>query len=80
MADVGADLYPTFVFVEDHFGARAEKLLLCGFGDRTEDARRQFRAELGVEVEPVRYAAGARREKTTPDCSATCGPLRMVNA
>jgi type IV pilus assembly protein PilM len=54
IAEIGADLYPTFVYVEDNFGAKAERLLLCGFGDRMETARSQFQRELGVEVEPVR--------------------------
>src|SRR3984957_19538539 len=54
IAEIGADLYPTFIYIEDNFGAKAERLLLCGFGDRMETARSQFHAELGVEVEPVR--------------------------
>jgi len=54
IAEIGADLYPTFVYIEDNFGAKAERLLLCGFGDRMETARSQFHLELGVEVEPVR--------------------------
>ncbi len=54
VAEVAADLYPTFVFIEDNLGSRAERLLLCGFGPRTEEARAQFTRELDVEVEPVR--------------------------
>jgi len=54
IAEIGADLYPTFVYIEDNFGAKAERLLLCGFGERMETARSQFHSELGVEVEPVR--------------------------
>ncbi len=52
--EIAADLYPTFVFVEDNLKAKAEKLLLCGFGSMLEEARAQFSAELGIEVEPVR--------------------------
>ncbi|MFN7998801.1 MAG: hypothetical protein U0Q18_34575 [Bryobacteraceae bacterium] len=52
--EIAADLYPTFVFIEDNFGAKAEKLLLCGFGQQMEAARAQFQNELGVAVEPVR--------------------------
>jgi len=52
--EIAADLYPTFVFVEDNLKAKTEKLLLCGFGAMLEEARQQFAAELGVEVEPVR--------------------------
>lgn len=54
LGEVAADLYPTFVYVEDNLGAKAERLLLCGFGERLEAARRQFHDELGVEVTAVR--------------------------
>ena len=54
IAEIAADLYPTFVYTEDNFGAKAGHLLLCGFGQRMEAARQQFHSELGVEVEPVR--------------------------
>ncbi len=57
-ADVAAELYPTFAFVEDHYGTAARKLLLAGFGEYTEEARRQFGRELDAEVEAVRTAAG----------------------
>jgi type IV pilus assembly protein PilM len=58
LEDIAADLFPTFVYVEDQLGAKAEKLLLCGFADLLEDARRQFQTELGLEVEGVRSAFG----------------------
>jgi len=58
IAEIAADLYPTFVYVEDNLGAKAERLLLCGFGERLEPARQQFQRELGVEVEPVRSPFG----------------------
>lgn len=54
VAEIAADLYPTFVYIEDNIGAKADRLLLCGFAERTEDARRQFQSELGVDVQPVR--------------------------
>ncbi len=54
IAEIAADLYPTLVFIEDNMAAKADRLLLCGFGERTEAARQQFQNELGVEVEPVR--------------------------
>ncbi|HVN05868.1 MAG TPA: hypothetical protein VMT86_15710 [Bryobacteraceae bacterium] len=54
IAEIAADLYPTFVYIEDNLGAKAERLLLCGFGERLEPARQQFHHELGVDVEPVR--------------------------
>jgi len=32
----------------------ATRLLLCGFGNKTDEAARRFTAELGVEVDAVR--------------------------
>ena len=54
VAEIAADLYPTFVYIEDNIGAKAERLLLCGFAERMEAARQQFQSELGVDVQPVR--------------------------
>lgn len=58
LGDITADLYPTFAYVEDQLGAKAEALLLCGFGSETEDRQRQFQRELGIPVEPVRSSMG----------------------
>ncbi len=74
LAEVDTHLYPTFVFVEDHFGARAETLLLCGFGDKTEDARQRFQSELGIPVEPVRSPLGMPGENN----AGLLGYLRSV--
>jgi type IV pilus assembly protein PilM len=52
--DVSAVLLPTFVYVEDNLGGRAERLILCGFGAQADEAQRQFQEELGVEVELLR--------------------------
>ncbi len=54
VAEIAADLYPTFVYIEDNIGAKADRLLLCGFADHMEAAREQFQVELNVEVQPVR--------------------------
>jgi type IV pilus assembly protein PilM len=62
LEDVAAVLVPTFVYVEDNLGGRAERLLLCGFGAQTPEAQRRFAEELGVEVEPMRSALGAPGE------------------
>ncbi len=48
--EIAADLYPTFVYIEDNLNARADRILLSGFGGLQEDARRQFQSELGVDV------------------------------
>ncbi len=60
--DVAAVLLPTFVFVEDNLGGRADRLTICGFGAETEDAARYFETELGVPVEPLRSPLGTPGE------------------
>jgi type IV pilus assembly protein PilM len=60
--DILAVLLPTFVYVEDNLGGRAEKLILCGFGAETAEAERRFTGELGVEVEAVRSPLGVPGE------------------
>ena len=60
--DVAAVLLPTFVYVEDNLSSRAEHLILCGFGARTDEAQRRFQEEMGVEVEPMRSPLGAPGE------------------
>lgn len=56
--EIAAELYPTMIYVEDNLKAKAERLLLCGFGERAADAAREFQEELGVEVEPLRSLSG----------------------
>lgn len=60
--DILAVLLPTFVYVEDNLGGRAEKLFLCGFQAETAEAERRFAGELGVEVEAVRSPLGVPGE------------------
>jgi len=62
LADVSAVLLPTFVYVEDNLGGRAERLILCGFGEQADEAQRRFQEELGVEVEPLRSPLGTPGE------------------
>ncbi len=62
LGEIAADLFPTFVFVEDQLGRKAEELLLAGFGDLTEEARRDFHAELGIPVSAVQSRIGAPGE------------------
>ena len=62
LEDVAAVLVPTFVYVEDNLGGRAERLLLCGFGAQTSAAQYRFQGDLGVEVEPLRSPLGAPGE------------------
>lgn len=54
LEDVAGVLAPTLVYMEDNLGGRAEKLLLCGFGELADEAQRRFEEELQVPAEPVR--------------------------
>jgi type IV pilus assembly protein PilM len=45
------DIYPTLVFIEDHFGSPVSKLVLCGFDSMPVDT--------GCEVKPLRSIEGA---------------------
>lgn len=59
LAEIAADLYPTFVYVEDNLQAGAARLLLCGFDGLEAAASSQFHAEMGIPVEPLRSRIGA---------------------
>lgn len=72
--DVAAVLLPTFVYIEDNLGGRAEHLALCGFGADTDEAERRFREELEVEVEPMRSPLGAPGESN----AGLLGYLRSI--
>ena len=67
-------LVPTFIYVEDNLGGRPEKLVLCGFGSRTEEASRRFAEELGVETEALRSPLGTPGE----DNAGLLGYLRSI--
>jgi type IV pilus assembly protein PilM len=75
LEDVTAVLAPTFVYMEDNLGGRAEKLLLCGFGSRADEAQRLFHEELGVEVEQMRSPLGVPGENN----AGLLGYLRSVS-
>jgi type IV pilus assembly protein PilM len=72
--DVAGVLVPTFVYIEDNLGGRAERLILCGFGGQTDEAQRRFREELGVEVEPLRSPLGTPGENN----AGLLGYLRSI--
>jgi len=74
LADVAAVLAPTFVYMEDNLGGRAEKLWLCGFGSRADDAQRLFQDELSVETEQMRSPLGTPGEHN----AGLLGYLRSV--
>jgi len=58
IAEIAADLYPTFVYIEDQLGEKAEKLLLAGFGRFGAEARDQFARELHLPVELIHAGVG----------------------
>jgi hypothetical protein len=74
LADVSAVLLPTFVYVEDNLGGRAERLILCGFGGQADEAQRRFQEELCVEVEPLRSPLGTPGENN----AGLLGYLRSI--
>lgn len=72
--DIAAVLMPTFVFIEDNLGARADRLILCGFGAETDQAQRRFQTELEVPVEPLRSPLGMPGENN----AGLLGYLRSI--
>jgi type IV pilus assembly protein PilM len=74
MEDIAAVLVPTFVYIEDNLGRRAEKLLLCGFGAATTEAEFRFAEELGVGVEALRSPLGTPGENN----AGLLGYLRSI--
>ena len=72
--DIAAVLLPTFVYIEDNLGGRAERLTLCGFGAQADEAQRRFHEELGVEVPPMRSPLGTPGENN----AGLLGYLRSI--
>jgi type IV pilus assembly protein PilM len=64
IAEIAADLYPTLVYIEDNLSAKAEKLLLAGFGRFGAEARDQFSRELSLPVDLVHASAGVAGENS----------------
>jgi hypothetical protein len=75
LEDIASVLVPTFVYIEDNLGRRAEKLLLCGFGAAATEAEIRFAAELDVEVEPLRSPLGTPGENN----AGLLGYLRSIS-
>jgi type IV pilus assembly protein PilM len=51
-------LFPTFAYAEDELGVRPDRMLLCGFGDLTDEVVGQCRSDLGVEVQLLNSRLG----------------------
>ncbi len=58
LREMAADLYPTFVYVADNFGAPISKLVLAGFGPAFPAAAEVFLRELGHQAEPLQGPQG----------------------
>lgn len=56
--EVNRVLYPTFAFCEDTYGARPERMLLCGFDEMGGIVGQQARRDFGVEVDRLRSKRG----------------------
>lgn len=57
--EVIAHLFPTFAYAEDQLQSRPERVLLCGFGERTNELRSEIERELQATAEPLRSKHGA---------------------
>jgi type IV pilus assembly protein PilM len=55
-------LFPTIAYIEDQLQARPKNILLCGFGDQTQDVWSEIEREVQVQVEPVRSRFGSPNE------------------
>jgi type IV pilus assembly protein PilM len=65
LEDLAADLYPTFIFVEDTLGMKASRLVLSGFGGNFHAARERFSRDLELNVEPLASPFGPPAENNT---------------
>lgn len=74
LEDIAGVLLPTFVFIEDNLGGRADRLMICGFAEEAERAREYFETELGVTVELLRSPLGMPGE----DNAGLLGYLRSI--
>lgn len=59
LSEIAADLFPTFVYVEDNLHAPAARVVLCGFAELEAAAIAQFQSDLGIPVEPMRSRIAA---------------------
>jgi hypothetical protein len=74
VTDIAAVLNPTFVYVEDNLGGRADRLVLCGLGGQTDEAQRRFEEELAVPVERMNSPLGVPGENN----AGLLGYLRSI--
>ncbi len=51
-------LFPTFAYIEDQLQARPERILVCGFGDRSHELWSEIEREVEIAAEPLRARFG----------------------
>jgi type IV pilus assembly protein PilM len=56
--EIEAVLHPTVAYIEDELKAKPRRIWLCGFGPESAELARQWNAEWGVDVEPLRSQFG----------------------
>jgi type IV pilus assembly protein PilM len=56
--EIEAVLHPTVAYIEDELKAKPQHIWLCGFGSESAELARQWNAEWGVAVEPLRSRFG----------------------
>jgi type IV pilus assembly protein PilM len=58
-AEIASHLHPTFAYIEDQLGAKAEKVLVCGFGPLAEALHGELGNGASPAIEPLRSRLGA---------------------
>jgi len=72
--EIAAVLAPTLTYMEDNLGGRPEKLMLCGFGERFDEARSRFQNEMGIDADFLRSPLGPPGESN----AGLLGYLRSI--
>jgi type IV pilus assembly protein PilM len=57
--EIEAVLHPTVAYIEDELKSKPQQIWVCGFGPESADLARQWNAEWGVQVQPLRSRFGA---------------------
>jgi len=74
--EIESVLHPTVAYVEDELKAKPRRIWLCGFGDETLGYAERWKAEWGVDVEPLR----ARFGTPGPNNAGLLGYLESVGS
>ncbi len=58
LQEIESVLHPTVAYIEDELETKPSRILLCGFGARTEEFAREWEAHWGIRVEPLQSRLG----------------------